>query len=75
VVEGDAKRPQIHPDELLADWQERAMLALFAYNRAANRCKSWDTRVGGVVAVLTAVIGTAIFATVNDDPTKVKRWS
>jgi hypothetical protein len=52
----------------LAHWQERALVAFFAHNSAADRCKAWDTRLGGAVAILTAVVGTSIFATVDNDP-------
>jgi len=44
------------------------MLALFAYNRAANRCLVWDVRIGGCVAILTALVGTSIFATLDEEP-------
>ncbi len=56
------------PDQLLAHWQERALVAFFAHNSSADRCKAWDTRLGGTVAILTAVVGTSIFATLNKDP-------
>jgi hypothetical protein len=55
-------RPETPTDSLLATWQERALLALFAYNRAANRCRTWNTGIGLVVAVLSAVVGTSVFA-------------
>ena len=53
--------------KLIARWQHRAAVALFSYNRAANRCRTWDTRIGFVVAVLTALIGTSVFATLQED--------
>lgn len=55
-------------DGLLAHWQQRTLVAFLAHNLAADRCRSWDTRLGGSVAVLTAVVGTSIFATLNHDP-------
>ena len=52
---------------LLDEWRVRAMLALFAYNRAANRCRRWETFLGGAATILTASIGTAVFATLKSD--------
>lgn len=53
------------PEQLLAEWQSRAALALFAYNRAASRCRAWDARLGGLIAVLSAIAGTSVFATLE----------
>jgi hypothetical protein len=53
--------------KLLVRWQVRSAVALFAYNRAANRCRTWDSRIGFVVAALTALIGTSVFATLQED--------
>lgn len=58
--------PDPSPEALLREWQSRAALALFAYNRAATRCRAWDTRLGGIVAILTAVVGTSVFATLEN---------
>jgi hypothetical protein len=55
------------PEHLLREWQSRAALALFAYNRAASRCRAWDTRLGGLIAVLSAIVGTSVFATLQND--------
>lgn len=54
-------------DDLLREWQSRASLALYAYNRAATRCRAWDTRLGGLIAILTAIVGTSVFATLQND--------
>jgi hypothetical protein len=53
------------PDELLQAWREQAALALYSYTRAGSRCRAWDTRLGGLIAVLMAVIGTSVFATLE----------
>jgi hypothetical protein len=55
------------PDWLLRQWQLRATLALFAYNRAADRARSWDARGGATAAIITAVTATAIFATLKEN--------
>lgn len=47
-------------------WQRRAAVSLYAYNRAANRCRRWETRLGACVAALTALIGTSVFATLRE---------
>jgi hypothetical protein len=54
-------------EHLLREWQSRAALALFAYNRAASRCRAWDTRLGGLIAVLSAIVGTSVFATLQNN--------
>lgn len=54
-------------DALLRGWDQRARLALFAYNASANRCLKWHARVGGLAAVLAAVAGTSVFASLGDD--------
>ena len=59
--------------ELLGRWEERARLALFAYNRAANRCRSWQTLLGGATAALAATVGTAVFATLGQSLSLVPR--
>lgn len=43
----------------LAEWQRCATLHLVAYNRAANRCQSWDARLGGFAGFISAIVGTA----------------
>jgi hypothetical protein len=42
-------------------------LGLFAYNRAATRSHTWNARLGLLVAILTAVVGTSVFATLQED--------
>lgn len=54
-------------DELLRDWEQRNILALRAHAKSANRCSRWDVRLGSAGAALTAAIGTAIFATLQQD--------
>jgi hypothetical protein len=60
-------------DQLLAHWQERALVSIFSFGAASDRCRAWDTRLGGAVAILTAIVGTSIFATVNHEPSTVAR--
>jgi hypothetical protein len=57
----------MYSERLLSEWQSRATLALVAYNRAASRCRAWDTRLGGFIAVLSAIVGTSVFATLQND--------
>jgi len=52
-------------DRLLHQWQQRTIVAIFAYNRAASRCRMLDTLLGGIAATLAAAIGTAVFATLE----------
>ncbi len=59
--------PRVDVDRLLHDWQNRALLGLFAYNRAATRCRLWNARLGLLVATLTAVVGTSVFATLHEN--------
>lgn len=54
-------------DALLRDWDQRARLALFAYNGSANRCLKWHARIGGLAAILAAIAGTSVFASLGDD--------
>lgn len=64
---GDGGRPYDDLEALLREWQSRAALALFAYNRAANRARRLHVTLGGTVAALTAAIGTSVFATLEQD--------
>lgn len=41
------------------------MLALFSYNRAANRCRNLNTGIGLIVAILSAAVGTSVFASLG----------
>jgi hypothetical protein len=54
-------------DELLANWESRARLSAIAQARSANRCVAWDARLGSTATVLTAIVGTSIFATLQED--------
>jgi hypothetical protein len=54
-------------DLLLADWERRSLLAVLAHARSANRCATWNVRLGGLATALTAVVGTSIFATLQED--------
>lgn len=72
VITSDTSR-RVLAEVLLVDWQQRATLALFAYHRAANRCRTWHARVGGAAVILTAVIGTAVFATLQSELSFVPR--
>ena len=49
------------------------MLASLAHARSANRSADWDLRLGIVGAALTAVVGTAIFASIAHDVSTVAR--
>jgi hypothetical protein len=54
-------------DALLFTWERRTMLAVFAHSRSANRCAAWDTRLGSASVILTAVVGTSVFASLQRD--------
>lgn len=54
-------------DELLADWEQRSLLAVISHARSANRCATWDARLGSGATALTAIVGTSIFATLQDN--------
>jgi len=43
------------------------MLATFAHSRSANRCAAWDVRLGTASVVLTAIVGTSVFAAFQKD--------
>lgn len=55
-------------DVLLYTWQRRTMLAVFSHARSANRCAAWDIRLGSASVILTAIVGTSVFATLQADP-------
>jgi divalent metal cation (Fe/Co/Zn/Cd) transporter len=55
-------------DLLLLKWERRTMLAVFSHARSANRCASWDIRLGAASVILTAIVGTSVFATLQIDP-------
>lgn len=52
---------------LLLEWTLRVRLALFTYNRAASNCRTWDSLIGGTATILTAAVGTTLFATLKND--------
>jgi hypothetical protein len=55
-------------DVLLYKWERRVMLAIFSHARSADRCAAWDIRLGSSSVVLTAIVGTSVFATLQADP-------
>lgn len=58
---------------LLGEWTIRARLALFTYNRAASNCRTWDSLIGGTATILTAAVGTAVFATLKNEISTTSR--
>ena len=55
-------------DELLGQWLERSRVALSAYNDATTRTVANERRLGIPTVVLTSVVATGLFATLNKDP-------
>lgn len=60
----DDQRPSVA--SLLAEWDSRATLALVSCNRAATRYRQWNMLLGIGSAALSAVAGTAVFATLDN---------
>ncbi|HEY1508317.1 MAG TPA: SLATT domain-containing protein, partial [Solirubrobacteraceae bacterium] len=60
-------------DRLLAEWEQRSLLASLAHARSANRSAAWDLRLGLVSASVTAIVGTAIFASIAHDVSTLAR--
>ncbi len=60
-------------DKLLLEWERRSLLASLAHARSANRSGNWDVRLGVASAALTAVVGTAIFASIAHDVSTLAR--
>lgn len=68
AVSAEASRPDgQEADALLFTWERRAMLATFAHSNSANRCAAWDVRLGSISVVLTAIVGTSVFAALQKD--------
>jgi hypothetical protein len=58
----EAKADLSEADRLLLIWERRSTLAAVAHSRSANRCGNWDTRLGALSVILTAIVGTSVFA-------------
>jgi hypothetical protein len=69
--EGTAMRAEA--DVLLHKWERRVMLAVFSHARSANRCAAWDVRLGSTSVILTAIVGTSVFATLQANPSTATR--
>jgi hypothetical protein len=54
-------------DELLLKWERRSTLAAIAHSRSANRCATWDVILGSISVIFTAVVGTSVFAALQED--------
>lgn len=54
-------------DALLEEWRSRVEHALFAHSAAADRARRWNTRIGVAAAILAAVTGSAIYASLRSD--------
>jgi hypothetical protein len=55
-------------DLLLRRWLERARVALAAYNDATTRTIAAERRLGIPAVLMTALVGTGVFATLQEDP-------
>jgi hypothetical protein len=53
-------------ERLLADWRNRAAAAATAHYRLADRCRRRNVALGVPVVVLSTVVGTSLFATLNE---------
>jgi hypothetical protein len=69
--EGDLMR--VEADVLLYKWERRVLLAVFSHARSANRCAAWDLRLGATSVILTAIVGTSVFATLQANPSITTR--
>lgn len=54
-------------DQLLAEWEERAVLAILAFNSAADRSRFWDRAIGVAAVALTTAVGTSVFASLQTE--------
>lgn len=61
-------RPAASPDPLLRDWLRQLHTMHVAHRRAESRAARLSRSVGLAIAVVSAVTGTAIFATLQQDP-------
>ena len=55
---------------LILTWYRRARLAQLAHAKAASRARSGSLLLGIPTVALGAVVGSAIFATINEAPRK-----
>ena len=62
------KKPPASTEELLQDWYRRAREAQFAHYEAAKPLASRNYWLGVPVAVLSGLVGTSIFATLQEQP-------
>jgi hypothetical protein len=62
----DEERREV--DRLLGQWLRRCRVAIAAYNEAAARGASRARRLGATSAALSAIVATAVFATLESDP-------
>jgi len=53
-------------ERLLRDWHNRASAASEAHYRLANRCRRRNVALGVPVVVFSTIVGTSLFATLND---------
>lgn len=53
-------------ERLLVDWRRRAAAAATAHYRLAYRCRRRNVALGVPVVVLSSVVGTSLFATLNE---------
>lgn len=53
-------------ERLLCDWHNRAAAASDAHYRLANRCRKRNVAMGVPVVVFSTIVGTSLFATLND---------
>lgn len=53
-------------ERLLRDWHNRAAAAAMAHYTLANRCRRRNVLLGVPVVVFSTVVGTSLFATLND---------
>ena len=62
------KEPPHPKDDLLKDWFHRARVSQFAHYDETNRLNRLHRSLGTATAVLAAISGTSVFATLNDQP-------
>jgi hypothetical protein len=61
------KRPPASTEDLLQDWYRRARENQFAHYEAIKPLSSANYKLGVPVALLSAVVGTSIFATLQEE--------
>ena len=59
-------------ERLLDEWRQRAWAAQIAHYRDASRLRAYNVWLGLPVVVFTTVVGTSLFATVNE--ANLDRW-